>query len=187
MIAAHWPFMRQMYTEGESCMVDGKAVDRQVELRAACSPDSSLHLLVREPNFCRYIMVLYHPELCEVDRLMPVPVLGSSSSSKTSSTTTSKKGSATAAAAAAKAAAASKTDAAAAAAKGKDKGGAAADAGSAPIATEGKDVKQAEPSKQDSASSSTEAVDVGGSTDTVEDGSETDDDGDSDEGKLSTS
>lgn len=62
-------------------MVEGKAVERQVELRAACSPDSATHLLVREPNFCRYTMVLYHPQLCDVQKLKPVPVLSSSSSS----------------------------------------------------------------------------------------------------------
>lgn len=55
--------------------VSGRAVDRQVELRAACSPDTALHLLVREPEFCRYIMVLYHPHLCKVRELKPVSVL----------------------------------------------------------------------------------------------------------------
>jgi len=90
MLASHWPYMRQMYTEGEACNVNGKSIDRQVELRAACSPDSSLHLLVREPNFCQYIMVLYHPQLCGVDRLKPVPVMSSAGG------TGSKKGSETA-------------------------------------------------------------------------------------------
>lgn len=85
--------MRQMYTEGEACNVNGKSIDRQVELRAACSPDSSLHLLVREPNFCQYIMVLYHPQLCGVDRLKPVPVMSGAGAtdSKQGSQTAEKK------------------------------------------------------------------------------------------------
>lgn len=47
MVASYWPYMRQMYTGGEACVVEGKPVERQVELRAACSPDSTTHLLVR--------------------------------------------------------------------------------------------------------------------------------------------
>jgi hypothetical protein len=47
MVASYWPYLRQMYTGGEACVVEGKTVERQVELRAACSPDSTTHLLVR--------------------------------------------------------------------------------------------------------------------------------------------
>jgi hypothetical protein len=44
---------------------------RRVELRAACSPDGDVHLLVREPKFCSYVMVLYSPALCRLPAFLP--------------------------------------------------------------------------------------------------------------------
>eukprot|EP00775_Hariotina_reticulata_P011589 gene11589-11733_t len=68
-----WPYKRHMYLEGEKCTHEGKGRARQVELRLACSPNKNWHMLVREPDFCRYIMVLYHPSMCTIQRYKPVP------------------------------------------------------------------------------------------------------------------
>ena len=52
---------------GDPCEVEeGGKQPRQTELRIACSPDPERHLLMREPQQCQYVMVLYEPSLCEV-------------------------------------------------------------------------------------------------------------------------
>ena len=54
MLLRAWPFVRQLYTRGDACGArDRPPAPRRVELRAACSPDARLHMLVREPDFCR--------------------------------------------------------------------------------------------------------------------------------------
>jgi hypothetical protein len=73
MAESWWPYKRHMYLEGEKCAHEGRGRARQVELRLACSPSKNWHMLVREPEFCRYIMVLYHPSMCTVQRYKPVP------------------------------------------------------------------------------------------------------------------
>lgn len=73
MVDSYWPYHRQMYTGGEACGGEGKGRARSVELRVTCSPHKSMQLLIREPEFCRYIMVLYHPALCSLPRYRPVP------------------------------------------------------------------------------------------------------------------
>eukprot|EP00878_Enallax_costatus_P017841 GHUV01018747.1.p1 GENE.GHUV01018747.1~~GHUV01018747.1.p1 ORF type:complete len:600 (+),score=181.45 GHUV01018747.1:439-2238(+) len=73
MVDSYWPYYRQMYTGGEACGAEGKGRARSVELRVTCSPHNSLQLLIREPDFCRYIMVFYHPALCGLPRYQPVP------------------------------------------------------------------------------------------------------------------
>jgi hypothetical protein len=45
-------------------------------VRIACSPDGDLHLLVREPDFCQYVLVVYSPALCSVPEFSPVPHSG---------------------------------------------------------------------------------------------------------------
>jgi hypothetical protein len=59
---------------GEKCGNEGAGKPRQVELRFACSPHNSWRMLVREPQFCSYVVVVYHPGLCKVPRYTPVPV-----------------------------------------------------------------------------------------------------------------
>lgn len=44
---------------------------RKSEVRIACSFDSSIHMLVREPDFCQYVFVIYSPSLCKVERFKP--------------------------------------------------------------------------------------------------------------------
>ncbi len=34
----------------------------------ACSPDSEVYMIVREPETCKYSVTLYHPSLCEQDK-----------------------------------------------------------------------------------------------------------------------
>eukprot|EP00879_Flechtneria_rotunda_P021485 GHRR01022642.1.p1 GENE.GHRR01022642.1~~GHRR01022642.1.p1 ORF type:complete len:613 (+),score=206.25 GHRR01022642.1:336-2174(+) len=88
MAGSWWPCMRQMYTEGEMCTAEGRGRPRQVELRVACSPDKKWHMLVREPEFCKYIMVLYHPLLCSVPAYKPVPRTAASGSQAAAPNTT---------------------------------------------------------------------------------------------------
>ena len=59
---------------GEKCGNEGAGKPRQVELRWACSPHNSWRMLVREPQFCAYVVTVYHPGLCKVPRYAPVPV-----------------------------------------------------------------------------------------------------------------
>lgn len=57
----------QRYVGGEMCSLDqGGSRARETELRIACSPDDQQHLLIREPEQCRYVMVLFEPSLCTV-------------------------------------------------------------------------------------------------------------------------
>lgn len=44
---------------------------RKSEVRIACSFDSNIHMLVREPDFCQYVFVIYSPSLCKVERFKP--------------------------------------------------------------------------------------------------------------------
>lgn len=72
MVDSYWPYFRQVYSGGEPCGAEGKGRPRSVELRVACSPHKTMQLLIREPDFCRYVMVLYHPALCQLPRYNPV-------------------------------------------------------------------------------------------------------------------
>ena len=83
---------------GEECVLAGnKRVIRKTEARVVCSPDAKVwilegadqaalstmihtssilvqvHMLVREPNFCQYVYVIYSPALCQVDGFKPIP------------------------------------------------------------------------------------------------------------------
>lgn len=70
-----WPFVKQVYSRGQVCTLGGgKRVVRRTEVRIACSPDKKLRLLVREPDFCRYIFVIYSPGLCQVEQYSPKDV-----------------------------------------------------------------------------------------------------------------
>ncbi|KAF5829741.1 hypothetical protein DUNSADRAFT_15565 [Dunaliella salina] len=69
-----WPYVRQSYVEGHKCfLAGGRQEVRSTEVRIACSPDRRLHMLVREPDFCSYIFVLYSPAVCELPMLQPIP------------------------------------------------------------------------------------------------------------------
>lgn len=73
-----WPYLRHMYLGGDRCDLErGRSRSRQVEARLACSPDGELRLLIREPEFCKYIFVVYSPALCELDAFKPRPSTGS--------------------------------------------------------------------------------------------------------------
>eukprot|EP00955_Chlamydomonas_euryale_P020446 216776-Chlamydomonas_euryale.AAC.1 len=57
-----WPYVRQTYAGGDECVLaGGRRVERSVEARIACSPDGRLNMLVREPDFCTYVFVIYSP------------------------------------------------------------------------------------------------------------------------------
>ncbi|WIA22843.1 hypothetical protein OEZ85_001233 [Tetradesmus obliquus] len=132
MLQSHWPYFRQMYTGGEKCGNEGAGKPRQVELRWACSPHNSWRMLVREPQFCAYVVTVYHPGLCKVPRYAPVPVKQQAKGAA--------KDSAAAKDAAGKPGSKEGKDAAAAAAAGKDAAGKAARAGKQ---GQGEDVKGA--------------------------------------------
>ena len=70
----------QVYSGGDECMLGGgRRVVRRTEVRIACSPDRRLRLLIREPDFCHYVYVLYSPALCLLDEFKPKPLQGPSS------------------------------------------------------------------------------------------------------------
>lgn len=46
-------------------------ITRETELRYLCSPDSDMHLVVKEPSQCVYQIDLYVPALCEVEGFRP--------------------------------------------------------------------------------------------------------------------
>lgn len=70
-----WPYVRQVYAQGHECVLaGGRREVRSTEVRIACSPDRRLHILVREPDFCSYIFVLYSPAMCELGMFQPIPV-----------------------------------------------------------------------------------------------------------------
>jgi hypothetical protein len=54
MLLRAWPYYQQLYSGGDACSAEGRRLPRRVELRVACSPDARLHMLVREPEFCRW-------------------------------------------------------------------------------------------------------------------------------------
>jgi len=69
------PYHSHVFTQGDPC--DGADSDadsdadsakrvrrRRTHVRWACSPDGQVHLVVREPSVCKYVLVLYLPELC---------------------------------------------------------------------------------------------------------------------------
>ena len=67
-----WPYVKQVYNGGDECVLGGgRRVQRKVEARVACSPDARIHMLVREPDFCSYVYVVFSPALCEVSRFKP--------------------------------------------------------------------------------------------------------------------
>lgn len=75
MRARHWPYVKQVYSGGDECVLSGgRRVVRRSEVRLACSPDERLHMVVREPDFCSYVFVIYVPELCTFKRFMPQPL-----------------------------------------------------------------------------------------------------------------
>jgi hypothetical protein len=57
---------------GDECVLaGGRRVVRRVEARIACSPDSSTYMLVREPDFCSYVFVVFTPSLCGLEYYKP--------------------------------------------------------------------------------------------------------------------
>ena len=40
-------------------------------MRLACSPDTSMYMVVREPIACSYIVVVYTPTVCDSPELTP--------------------------------------------------------------------------------------------------------------------
>jgi hypothetical protein len=52
-------------------LAGNRRVVRRTEVRIACSPDDRLHLLIREPDFCSYIWVIYSPALCTLPEYQP--------------------------------------------------------------------------------------------------------------------
>lgn len=68
-----WPYVKQVYSGGDECILGGggRRVLRKAEARIACSPDQRIHMLVREPDFCSYVYVVYSPSLCEVPHFKP--------------------------------------------------------------------------------------------------------------------
>ncbi|GAX75433.1 hypothetical protein CEUSTIGMA_g2877.t1 [Chlamydomonas eustigma] len=73
-----WPYVKQVYSGGEECVLAGnRRVIRKTEARVACSPDEQMHMLVREPDFCQYVFVIYSPALCQVEKFKPIPDGGS--------------------------------------------------------------------------------------------------------------
>lgn len=69
------PPPRAPTSSGDECVLaKGRRAIRNTEVRIACSPDERMHLLVREPDFCSYIFVLYVPALCELPEFYPVPI-----------------------------------------------------------------------------------------------------------------
>eukprot|EP00198_Chlamydomonas_reinhardtii_P011586 XP_001700923.1 predicted protein [Chlamydomonas reinhardtii] len=77
-LKAHtWPYVKQVYAGGDECVLGGgRRVVRRVEARIACSPDSALYMLIREPDFCTYTFVIYVPQLCELPYYRPRPKPG---------------------------------------------------------------------------------------------------------------
>ena len=60
------------HPSGDTCHLSGgKKVARRTEVRIACSPDSRVHMLIREPDYCSYVFVLYVPQLCVVEGFQP--------------------------------------------------------------------------------------------------------------------
>ena len=49
--------------------MQGSSIEREAEVRFACSPDAETHLTVHEPEQCRYIIVLFSPILCTESKL----------------------------------------------------------------------------------------------------------------------
>jgi hypothetical protein len=57
---------------GDMCfLAGGRQAVRRTEVRLACSPTDRIHLLVREPDFCHYIFVIYSPALCTLRHYAP--------------------------------------------------------------------------------------------------------------------
>ncbi len=54
----------------------GRRVVRRVEARLACSPDANTYMLIREPDFCTYVYVIYVPQLCKLEYYKPRPKEG---------------------------------------------------------------------------------------------------------------
>jgi hypothetical protein len=68
------PFATECSFAGQMCVLGGgREVPRRTEVRIACSPDARLHFLVREPDFCQYIFVIYSPSLCSLPEYKPAP------------------------------------------------------------------------------------------------------------------
>jgi len=60
----HLRYARHIFSNGSPCGEEDSEV-RHTELRIACSPDMGIHMKIREPEVCSYIIVLYLPALCE--------------------------------------------------------------------------------------------------------------------------
>jgi len=69
-----WPYVKQVYGGGDECVLGGgRRATRRTEARIVCSPDGRLRFLVREPDFCSYVYVIYSPALCAVAHYQPQP------------------------------------------------------------------------------------------------------------------
>lgn len=69
MVKKVWPFWPQRYTRGDECTLAGnRKVKRSAEVRFACSPTAGdkdqMHMVVREPDYCTYVITVYLPSLC---------------------------------------------------------------------------------------------------------------------------
>jgi len=59
---------------GDECVLaKGRRMRRRTEVRFACSPDGHTYMLVREPDYCTYVVVVYAQALCALPELSPRP------------------------------------------------------------------------------------------------------------------
>lgn len=53
--------------------LQGVEIEREAEVRLACSPDTETRLAVHEAKQCRYLIVLFSPQLCPLRSTLDVP------------------------------------------------------------------------------------------------------------------
>jgi len=57
-------YIRHIFSGGSPCEAAGSKL-RHAELRITCSPNMGIHMKIREPEQCAYVIVLYLPALCQ--------------------------------------------------------------------------------------------------------------------------
>ena len=61
-------FVAEAFSGGDACEGGGKdgapPTHRSAELRLACPPDALVRATVAEPEACRYVLTLFHPDAC---------------------------------------------------------------------------------------------------------------------------